>query len=59
MKWKVVLLLLMIMGAGSLLSAQVVDEESDIQALYQQIDEAIDQSPQYVAKRLGEIAEAH
>ena len=59
MKWKVVLLLLMIMGAGSLLSAQVVDEESDLQALYQQIDEAIDQSPQYVAKRLGEIAEAH
>ena len=47
--------LLMAIGTGSLLSAQESDEEMDLQELYQQIDDAIDQSPEYVAKRLSQI----
>ena len=39
------------------MSAQSADKETDLQTLYQQIDEAIDQSPQYVAKRVNEIAD--
>ena len=47
--------LLMAIGTGSPLSAQESDEEMDLQELYQQIDDAIDQSPEYVAKRLSQI----
>ena len=50
-------LLLIIMGTGLSLSAQPVDNETDLQTLYQQIDEAISQSPQYVAKRVAQITE--
>ena len=49
--------LLMIIGTGSPLSAQDFEEEIDLQELYQQIDDAIDRSPQYVAKRLRQIAD--
>ena len=58
MKKRVVyFILLTIIGAGSPMSAQGTDQEVDLQALYQQIDEAIDQSPQYVAKRRTQIAD--
>jgi hypothetical protein len=50
-------LLLTIIGTGSSLSAQSADKETDLETLYQQLDEAIDQSPKYVARRLGEIAD--
>ena len=50
-------LLLIIMGTGLSLSAQPVDNETDLQTLYQQIDEAISQSPQYVAIRVAQITE--
>ena len=50
-------ILLTILGAGSPLSAQGSDDEKNLQELYQQIDEAIDQFPQYVAKRLSQIAD--
>lgn len=50
-------ILLTILGAGSPLSAQGSDEEKNLQELYLQIDEAIDQFPQYVAKRLSQIAD--
>lgn len=52
-------LLLIIMGTSLSLSAQSVgiDNEADLQTLYQQIDEAISQSPQYVAKRATQITE--
>ena len=53
----VVFILLMSIGTGSLLSAQESDKEADLKTLYQQIDDAIDQFPQYVAKRLGKIAD--
>ena len=49
------LLLLTFITAGSALSAQGVDKDPDLEKLYQQIDDAIDHSPQYVAKRLGQI----
>lgn len=39
------------------MSAQESNKEFDLQTLYQQIDDAIEQSPQYVAKRLGQITE--
>jgi hypothetical protein len=51
-------ILLIIMGTGLSLSAQQVNNEVDLQTLYQQIDEAIAQSPQYVAKRATQITEA-
>ena len=53
----VYLILFMINGTSSPLSAQEPDKEADLQTLYQQIDEAIEQSPQYVAKRLRQIAD--
>lgn len=49
--------LLMTIGTGSSLSAQESDEEIDLQELYQQIDDAIDHSPEYVATRLKQIDE--
>lgn len=51
------LLLMMVIGAGSTLSAQESDEEVDLKTLYQQIDDAIDHAPQYAAKRIGQIDE--
>lgn len=51
-------LLVLMLGTGSPLSAQVANKEIDLQKLYQQIDDAIDHSPQYVAKRLRNIADA-
>ena len=54
----VLCVLLLIFGTSSPLSAQMVDKEIDLQKLYQQIDDAIDHSPQYVAKRLKNIADA-
>ena len=53
----VFILILLTIGTGSRLSAQEVDKET-LETLYQQIDEAIDKSPQYVAKRREKIAEA-
>ncbi len=38
--------------------AQEADDEVDLQALYQQIDEAIEQAPRYVTIRQGKIADA-
>lgn len=52
------LVLLTVIGTSSPLSAQDADEEQDLQELYRQIDDAIDHSPEYVAKRLGQIADA-
>jgi hypothetical protein len=49
------ILLLITIGTGSSLSAQGIDDEPDLQTLYQQIDEAIDHSPQYIAKRRSQI----
>ena len=40
------------------LSAQRIDEEPNLEALYQQIDDAIDHSSQYVAQRLSKIGNA-
>jgi len=51
------LILLTIVGTSSIL-AQTPDKETDLQALYQQIDDAIAKSPQYVAKRLEQIDKA-
>ena len=51
------LVLLTVIGTSSPLSAQDADEEQDLQELYRQIDDAIDHSPEYVAKRLGQIAD--
>lgn len=48
---------LMAIGTDSILSARVIDEDTDLQTLYQQIDDAIDHSPQYVAKRLRQITD--
>ena len=41
------------------LSAQGNDKEPDLQALYQEIDDAIEHSPQYIAHRLGQIDDLH
>ena len=49
-------ILLILIGTSSRLWAQEVSKET-LQALYQQIDDAIEQSPQYVAKRLRQIAD--
>lgn len=54
----VALVLLTIIGTITASAAQETDEEVDLHALYQQIDDAIDHAPQYVAKRLSQIAEA-
>lgn len=51
------IVLLTVIGTGSPLSAQDADQEQDLQELYRQIDDAIDHSPEYVAKRLGQIAD--
>ena len=45
----------MAVGTASSVSAQGIDEETNLSTLYQQIDEAIDHSPHYVAKRLKNI----
>lgn len=50
-----ILLLFVAMGIAPIASAQT-DEPLNLDALYQQIDEAIRQSPQYVAERKQEIA---
>ena len=50
-------ILLMSLGTGSLISAQPFDEEKDLQEIYQQIDDAIDNSAEYVAVRLRQITE--
>ena len=50
-----ILLLFVAMGLAPIASAQT-DEPLNLDALYQQIDEAIRQSPQYVAERKQEIA---
>ena len=49
------LILLMAVGTASSVSAQGIDEETNLSTLYQQIDDAIDHSPHYVAKRLKNI----
>lgn len=49
------LLLLIVMGFTHTISAQE-NESFDLDALYQQIDDAIRQSPQYVAERMQKIA---
>ena len=49
------LLLLIVMGFTHTISAQG-NESFDLDALYQQIDDAIRQSPQYVAERKQQIA---
>ncbi len=49
-------ILLILIGTSSHLSAQEVDKEI-LQTLYQKIDDAIEQSPQYVAKRLRQITD--
>ena len=41
------------------LPAQGNDKEPDLQALYQEIDDAIEHSPQYIAHRLGQIDDLH
>ena len=51
------IVLLTVIGTSSPLSAQDADHEQDLQELYRQIDDAIDHSPEYVAKRLGQIAD--
>ena len=51
------IVLLTVIGTGSPLSAQDADQEQDLQELYRQIDDAIDHSPEYVAKRLRQIAD--
>lgn len=51
------ILLLMIAETSSPLSAQGVTKEADLQTLYQQIDDAIAQSPQYIAKRVTQISD--
>lgn len=56
-KRAVFFILLTIIGVGAPMSAQDTSQEVDLQALYQQIDEAIDQSPQYVDKRCTQIAD--
>lgn len=53
----VFILILLAIGTGSRMSAQEIDKEA-LETLYQQIDEAIDQSTQYAAKRCEKIAEA-
>ena len=40
------------------MSAQESDKEADLQALYQQIDDAIFNAPQYNAKRISQITDA-
>lgn len=57
MKRMVALLILLTIVGTSSISAQTSDKEADLQALYQQIDDAIAKSPQYVAKRLEQIDE--
>ena len=47
----------MLIGTGSRLSAQDYDDEKYLQNLYLQLDEAIDQSPEYVSKRVKDISE--
>lgn len=54
----VFIITLFMIGTGSRLSAQEVDKEA-LQTLYQQIDDAIEKSPQYIAKRRENIADAH
>lgn len=50
------LLLIVVMGLGSTVLAQA-DESVDLDALYRQIDDAISQSPTYVAERERKIAD--
>lgn len=51
-------ILLAVIGAATPLSAQERDKEADLQTLYQQIDDAIEHSPQYVAQRREKITNA-
>ena len=50
------LLLIVVMGLGPTVLAQA-DESVDLDALYRQIDDAISQSPTYVAERERKIAD--
>ncbi len=59
MRTTILIILWVAIGAGYPLSAQKHDQEIDLQALYQQIDQAIEQSPQFVSKRLEEIADSY
>ena len=54
-----VLAAMLTMVGVSPLSAQGNDKEPDLQALYQEIDDAIEHSPQYIAHRLGQIDDLH
>ena len=54
-----VLAAMLTMMGVSPLSAQGNDKEPDLQALYQEIDDAIEHSPQYIAHRLGQIDDLH
>ena len=58
MRRTIFLLALIALTTASPSWAQRVDDEIDLQALYQQIDEAIDHYPQYVAIRQGQIADS-
>ena len=58
MRRTIFLLALIALTTASPSWAQRVDDEVDLQALYQQIDEAIDHYPQYVAIRQGQIADS-
>lgn len=57
-KKNVLLLFLLLVGTSSRLSARDTDTEVDLKTLYQQIDEAIDHSPNYVANRVLQITSA-
>ena len=59
MRTTILIILWVAIGAGYPLSAQNHNQEIDLQALYQQIDKAIEQSPQFVSKRLEEIADSY
>ena len=53
----VLMTILLIIGVTCPSSAQHSDSEADLQKLYQQIDEAIEHSPDYVAKRVKQITD--
>jgi len=54
----ILLIALITLAVASPSWAQRVDDEVDLKALYQQIDEAIDRYPHYVAMRQGQIADS-
>jgi hypothetical protein len=52
------MIFLLLVATASQLSARDTDKEVDLQALYQQIDDAIGHSSHYVGMRVGQITEA-